>query len=87
MIKKEYTLNNPQGLHARPASLLVQAATQSKSDVTLIKNNKEYNAKSILGVLSLGAQKGDTLEIKIEGADEVETDAKIQALFAGNFGE
>lgn len=87
MIKKEYTLNNPQGLHARPASLLVQAATQSKSDVTLIKNNKEYNAKSILGVLSLGAQKGDTLEIKIEGPDEVETDAKIQDLFAGNFGE
>ncbi|KLU60334.1 phosphocarrier protein HPr [Peptococcaceae bacterium CEB3] len=87
MIKREYTLTNPQGLHARPASLLVQAAGQSRSEVTLIKNNKEYNAKSILGVLSLGAQKGDSLVIKIEGPDEAETDEKLQALFAGNFGE
>lgn len=87
MIQKEYTLNNPQGLHARPASLLVQAATQSKSAVTLIQNEKEYNVKSILGVLSVGAQKGDILVIRIDGPDEVETDNKIQALFAGNFGE
>lgn len=87
MIEKEYTLNNPQGLHARPASLLVQAAAQSKSEVTLIKNEKEYNAKSILGILSVGAQKGDSLIIRIDGPDEVETENKIQALFAGNFGE
>ena len=87
MIQNEYTLNNPQGLHARPASLLVQAATQSKSKVTLIKSEKEYNAKSILGVLSLGAQKGDILVIRIDGPDEVETENKIQALFNRNFGE
>lgn len=87
MIQNEYTLNNPQGLHARPASLLVQAATQSKSEVTLIKSEKEYNAKSILGILSLGAQKGDILVIRIDGPDEVETENKIQALFNGNFGE
>lgn len=87
MIQKEYTLNNPQGLHARPASLLVQVATQSNSQVTLIKNEREYNAKSILGVLSLGAQKGDTLEIRIDGPDEVETENKIQELFTKNFGE
>lgn len=87
MIQKAYKLNNPQGLHARPASLLVQAATQSKSQVTLIKNEREYNAKSILGVLSIGAQKGDTLEIRIDGPDEVATESKIQTLFAENFGE
>lgn len=87
MIEKEYTLNNPQGLHARPASLLVQAAAQSKSEVTLIKNEKEYNAKSILGILSVGAQKGDILVIRIDGPDEVATEDKIQALFAENFGE
>lgn len=87
MIQKEYTLTNPQGLHARPASLLVQAASQSQSQVILIKDGKEFNAKSILGVLSLGAQKGDIIAIKFDGPDEVETESKIQALFAGNFGE
>ncbi|MDR3602050.1 MAG: HPr family phosphocarrier protein [Desulfosporosinus sp.] len=87
MIQKEYTLNNPQGLHARPASLLVQAASEGKSEVTLIHNKKEYNAKSILGVLSIGAQKGDVLLIRIDGPDEVAIERKIQALFEENFKE
>ena len=87
MIQKEYTLNNPQGLHARPASLLVQAASEGKSEVTLINKTKEYNAKSILGVLSMGAQKGDVLLIRVDGPDEVEVESKIQALFAENFRE
>jgi len=87
MIQKEYTLNNPQGLHARPASLLVQAASEGKSEVTLINKTKEYNAKSILGVLSMGAQKGDVLLIRVDGPDEVKVESKIQALFAENFRE
>ncbi|MDR3583924.1 MAG: HPr family phosphocarrier protein [Desulfosporosinus sp.] len=87
MIQKEYRLNNLLGLHARPASLLVQVASEGKSEVTLIKKEKEYNAKSILGVLSLGAQKGDDLLVRIDGLDEVEIERKIQALFAGNFRE
>lgn len=87
MIEKQYSINNEQGLHARPASLLVQAASQSKSSVILVKEGKEFNAKSILGIMSVGAQKGDQITVKIDGPDEAETDAKIEALFKGNFGE
>jgi len=49
---------NKQGLHARPVSPLVQAATQSESSVVLIKGRKEFGAKSILGIMSVGARKG-----------------------------
>lgn len=87
MIEKRYTINNVQGLHARPASLLVQAASQSKSSVVLIKEGKEYNAKSILGIMSIGAQKGDQIMVRIDGPDEAETDIKLDALFLSNFGE
>jgi len=87
MIEKRYTINNEQGLHARPASLLVQAASQSKSSVVLIKEGKEFNAKSILGIMSVGAQKGDQIMVRIDGPDEAETDTKLEALFKGKFGE
>ncbi|CAA7600106.1 Phosphotransferase system, HPr histidine phosphorylation site [Acididesulfobacillus acetoxydans] len=87
MLERQYTITNNQGLHARPASLLVQMASQSKSSVTLIKEGKEYNAKSVLGIMSVGAQKGDVISIRIDGPDEAETDTKIQALFKTNFGE
>jgi phosphocarrier protein HPr len=87
MIEKQYTITNEQGLHARPASLLVQAANQSKSTVMVVKEEKEFNAKSILGIMSLGAQKGDQITIKIDGPDEGETDSRIEALFKDNFGE
>ena len=87
MIEKQFTINNEQGLHARPASLLVQAASQGKSSVVLIKEGKEYNAKSILGIMSIGAKKGDHVALRIDGPDEAETAAKIEALFIGNFGE
>jgi len=87
MIEKQYIINNEQGLHARPASLLVQAASQSKSSVALIKEGKEYNAKSILGIMSVGAKKGDQILFRIDGSDEVETAAKLEALFIRKFGE
>lgn len=87
MLEKHYIISNEQGLHARPASLVVQAASQSKSSVVLIKEGKEFNAKSILGIMSVGAKKGDQITIRIDGPDEAETDSIIEALFKGNFGE
>lgn len=87
MLEKQYAIANEQGLHARPASLLVQAASQSKSAVTLIKEGKVYNAKSVLGIMSVGAGKGDVISIRVDGPDEAETAAKIDALFQTNFGE
>jgi len=87
MIEKQYTITNEQGLHARPASLLVKAASESESAVMLLKDGQEYNAKSILGIMGLGAQQGDEITLKIDGPDEIATDAGIEALFNDNFGE
>ena len=58
------------GIHARPATLLVQAASKFASDVTLSYQGKDVNLKSIMGVMSLGVGQGADVTIKTEGADE-----------------
>lgn len=66
-------LNTKEGLHARPAGIFAKEATKVKSSVKLYKNdNMEtgYNPKSILSLLSMGAQKGDKLTLVVEGEDE-----------------
>ena len=70
MYKEEVTLKNETGLHARPASLFVKEASRFASEVKVIKDGKEYNAKSIMGILSMGAGKGDTITVQAEGEDE-----------------
>ncbi|MEW8973690.1 MAG: HPr family phosphocarrier protein [Tissierellaceae bacterium] len=70
MYKEEVVLKNETGLHARPASLFVKEASKYVSDIKIIKDEKEYNAKSIMGILSMGAAKGDLLTIQAEGEDE-----------------
>ncbi len=87
MIEREFIIRNKVGLHARPASLFVQTAKKFKSKITIRKEENEVNAKSIIGVLSLGAEKGDRVVIKIEGEDEREALKEIEELFNTNFGE
>ncbi len=70
MFRQEVILQNETGLHARPASLFVKEASKFKSDIKLFKNEKQYNAKSIMGLLSMGAAKGDKIIIQAEGEDE-----------------
>lgn len=72
MYKEEVKLENKTGLHARPASIFVKEAAKFKSEITLIKEGQRYNAKSIMGILSMGASKGDFLTIEAEGEDEKE---------------
>lgn len=72
MYKEEVVLENKTGLHARPASLFVKEASKYKSNINLIKENQKYNAKSIMGLLSMGAGKGVVLTIEAEGEDEKE---------------
>lgn len=69
---KEITivLKNKSGLHARPASQFVSAASKFKSTVFMELNGKKANAKSILGVLSIGATSGSAIKILTEGQDE-----------------
>lgn len=66
------TINNPVGLHARPASVLVKTAKSFSSDITIYKDAKRANATSILSVLSLGANHGSNLIFEIAGQDEEE---------------
>ncbi|HLS52978.1 MAG TPA: HPr family phosphocarrier protein [Tissierellaceae bacterium] len=72
MYKENITIQNETGLHARPASLFVKEASKYSSDIKVIKDGQEYNAKSIMGILSMGAAKGDVLTIQAEGADAEE---------------
>ncbi|UUD35573.1 HPr family phosphocarrier protein [Mycoplasmopsis caviae] len=80
------TIIDPIGLHARPASVVSTIASKFKSDVqiTLDKNGKVGNLKSIMNVMSLGVKKGDTITIKINGADEEEAYNSIFDAFKSN---
>ncbi|MFP3130531.1 MAG: HPr family phosphocarrier protein [Nitrososphaeria archaeon] len=73
MSEKSYTfkitLKNKLGLHARPASIFVEEAKKYKSNIYITKNGKKVDGKSIIGVLSLGAEYGDEIEITCEGVD------------------
>lgn len=70
MLTRELVINNPQGLHARPATLLVQKATTFKCEVSIECNGKCANAKSLIGVLSLGVNKGYSVKLITNGTDE-----------------
>ncbi len=70
MIKRTVTINNTTGLHARPASLFVKTANKFKSAITIEKDERKGDAKSIIGVLSIGAGKGAQVTIKAAGEDE-----------------
>lgn len=81
MIRISYKIKNEEGLHARPASDFCKTASKFKSNIVIIKDGEEFEAKSILMVLCAGAAKGDTIEIKAEGEDEREAvDALVETL-------
>lgn len=70
MISKEITITNSVGLHARPATYFIQKANTFKSSIWVECGERRANAKSLLGVLSLGISKGTTIMIIADGADE-----------------
>lgn len=77
MEKKEFHVIAETGIHARPATLLVQAASGFNSDINLTYNGKSVNLKSIMGVMSLGVGQNADVEITAEGDDEAEAIAAI----------
>ena len=72
MYTQEITVNNEVGLHARPATFFIQKANEFKSGIWVEKEDRRVNAKSLLGVLSLGIVKGTTITLIADGADEKE---------------
>lgn len=86
MIRKDITLNCPEGLQARAASMLVQCANRYASRITLTFGQKTVNAKSLMGVLSLCLQSGQTLDMRLTGEDEQAACDAIRTLFESGFG-
>lgn len=87
MYKIEVELKNETGLHARPASVFVKEAAKYSSDIAVVKDEKKYNGKSIMGILSMGATKGEKIVIQAEGDDEKEAVEALKKLVDNNFGE
>ena len=72
MVKREMTITNTIGLHARPATFFIQKANTFKSSIWIEKDDRKVNAKSLLGVLSLGIAKGMVVTLIADGVDENE---------------
>ena len=87
MISKEVTINNQVGLHARPATFFIQKANEFKSSIWIEKDDRRVNAKSLLGVLSLGIVKGTAVNIVADGVDENEAISTLTALIDSDFSE
>lgn len=80
-------LPNPTGLHARPAKVFAKAAAASPSDVTVAKDGREVNAKSVLSVLTLDCHQGDEIVIRTEGDEAEGTLAELVRLVESGLGE
>ncbi len=66
----KYVITDPEGIHARPAGMLVKAAKEYACDIKLAKGGKAMNCKAIFGVMGLAAKKGDEVTLTFDGADE-----------------
>ena len=87
MKKKEITVTNKLGIHARPASMIVKTATEFSSDIHIIKDSITADAKSIMSIMMLAAAKKSTLIIQADGNDEEGAVEAIAKLFRINFNE
>mgnify|MGYP000693423504 FL=1 len=87
MYVKDVMVQNQVGLHARPATFFIQKANEFKSSIWVEKDERRVNAKSLLGVLSLGIVKGSTITLVADGADEQEAIDTLTALINSDFSE
>lgn len=83
LIEKKLTIRNKQGLHARPAAIFVQIANKYESDIVVTKGRQEVNGKSIMGLLTLAAEKGAKLCIKASGHDAKEAIEELEKVILG----
>ena len=87
MFVKDVTVENQVGLHARPATFFIQKANEFKSSIWVEKQERRVNAKSLLGVLSLGIMGGTDIRIIADGSDEKEAVEGLVALVKSGFNE
>jgi phosphocarrier protein HPr len=84
LIEKKFIIQNEQGLHARPAAIFVQIANKYESDIVVKKDRQEVNGKSIMGLLTLAAEKGAKLYIKVNGPDAKEAIQELEKIILGD---
>ena len=87
MYTKDVEVKNQVGLHARPATFFIQKANEFKSSIWVEKEDRRVNAKSLLGVLSLGVMGGTTIRIHAGGADEEQAVEELVKLVESGFAE
>ena len=87
MIKKEFTVVNKFGLHARPAAQLVKLANTFESEVWVEKDSEQVNGKSIMGLMMLAAGHGSTIIVSVDGSDEEDALAAVEELINSGFKE
>jgi phosphocarrier protein len=87
MTEKKITVTNRAGIHARPAALIVQTVKNFRCNIYISKENEKINAKSIMGVITLGASYGTELTISAEGEDEAKAVEVLAGLFQSKFEE
>jgi phosphocarrier protein HPr len=87
MTEKQVVVLNRAGIHARPAALIVQTAGKFKSKIFFRNSNEEINAKSIMGIITLGAAYKTEITISADGEDEVEAVETLSRLFENRFEE
>lgn len=81
MVITKYKIINDKGLHARPATILVNEASKYKSKISLTVGGVTVDMKSIMGVMSIGVYKDQIIEVCIEGIDEVDANMNIWGIF------
>ncbi len=86
-MKIELTIQNRNGLHARPAAMFVKTASRYQSDIWVEKDGEQVNGKSIMGLMMLAAGKGSKLKIQADGADAEDVLRDLTKLIDSSFGE
>ena len=87
IIKRRIKIQNPQGLHARPASVFVKIANKYEAEVTVKKGGESVNGKSIMGLMTLAANQGSTLELETSGPDADKAMDELEKFLANDTDE
>lgn len=81
----EFVVTDPQGIHARPAGLLVKEAKKFESNISVFKGARKGDLKKIFTVMALGVKQGETIKVQVEGADEEQATSTVEAFLKENF--
>ena len=81
----EFVVTDPQGIHARPAGLLVKEAKKFESNISVFKGARKGDLKKIFPVMALGVKQGESIKVQVEGADEEQAASAVEAFLKENF--